>query len=150
MPVSNEKEDLYIILELSNSADQTNIRQSYKKLAKKYHPDKLNYEDGQVYDDQSIKFERIHYAYNILRDPLKRSIYDKYGHEGLEVLDNVGEENIRLLVYLNRPIIILLLLLFGLTTFGFCGCGCCCCFCCNFCCGKYAPKDTSKSNKQYA
>ena len=50
--------------------------QSYRKLAKKYHPDK-NPNNGE-------KFKEISFAYEVLSDPEKRSDYDQYGLEGIQ------------------------------------------------------------------
>lgn len=52
------------------------ILQAYRKLAKEYHPDK-NAEAGDV-------FKEISFAYEVLSDSKKRSIYDKYGLKGLQ------------------------------------------------------------------
>lgn len=52
------------------------ILKNYRKLAKEYHPDK-NPEAGD-------KFKEISYAYEVLSDPKKREIYDKYGLKGMQ------------------------------------------------------------------
>uniref|UniRef100_A0A0K0ES77 J domain-containing protein n=1 Tax=Strongyloides stercoralis TaxID=6248 RepID=A0A0K0ES77_STRER len=63
--------NLYEILKChpSNSTDQ--IIQEYKKLAKKFHPDKCSTEDAE-------NFKKIQYAKNILTDTKKREHYDYY------------------------------------------------------------------------
>ena len=63
-------EYLYDILEIDKSATVEEIRNAYRKLALKHHPDKNKSEN-------SVKqFQKIKYAYDILHDPIKRSIYD--------------------------------------------------------------------------
>jgi len=52
------------------------ILQAYRKLAKEFHPDK-NPEAGD-------KFKEISFAYEVLSDVKKRSIYDKYGLKGMQ------------------------------------------------------------------
>lgn len=70
--------DFYEILEVSRSATQEEIKRSYKKLAKKYHPD-LNQGD----EEAETKFKEINLAYEVLSDEQKRSTYDAYGEDGL-------------------------------------------------------------------
>lgn len=52
------------------------ILQSYRQLAKEYHPDKN--------PNHGDKFKEISAAYEVLSDPRKRQIYDSHGLEGLE------------------------------------------------------------------
>ncbi|EJF64934.1 DnaJ-domain-containing protein [Dichomitus squalens LYAD-421 SS1] len=70
--------DLYKVLELSKSASEQDIRKAYKKLSRKYHPDK-NKEPG-----AEEKFVEIAHAYEVLSDSTKRQIYDRHGEEGLK------------------------------------------------------------------
>ena len=69
--------DLYEILGITPSATQSDIKSSYKKLARKYHPDVNPGQDAQE------MFQEIAYAKEILTDEHKRNIYDQYGHDGL-------------------------------------------------------------------
>lgn len=70
--------DLYKILELANSATDQEINRAFKKMALQYHPDKNKTSDA------TEKFQQINDAHEILSDPEKRKIYDKYGEAGLE------------------------------------------------------------------
>ena len=74
-------EDLsyYEILEVSQNADKTTIKKAYRKLAKKWHPDK-NPGDAEA----EVKFKYCNEAYQILSDDQQRAIYDRYGKEGLQ------------------------------------------------------------------
>ena len=72
------KRDYYEVLGVSKDASSEEIKKSYRKLAKKYHPD-INKEKG-----AEEKFKEINEAYEILSDPQKKQIYDQYGHAGLE------------------------------------------------------------------
>ena len=63
------------MLGVSKDADEATIKKAYKKLALKHHPDK----GGDV-----EKFKEISMAAEVLTDPEKKQIYDKYGKEGLE------------------------------------------------------------------
>ena len=63
-------QDYYKILEVSPTATLTEIKRSYRRLARQYHPD-LN----QKALDSHIK--RLNEAYEVLRDPVKRAAYDE-------------------------------------------------------------------------
>ncbi|WP_138159291.1 molecular chaperone DnaJ [Peptoniphilus catoniae] len=70
--------DFYEILEVERSASLKDIKKSYKRLAKKYHPD-LNQGDK----ESEMKFKEINVAYEVLSDEGKRRNYDLYGEEGV-------------------------------------------------------------------
>jgi len=72
-----DKRDYYEVLGVSKSASKDDIKSSYRKLAKKYHPD--NKETG-----DEAKFKEIQEAYDILYDDSKRSTYDQFGHAAFE------------------------------------------------------------------
>ena len=79
-----ENSEYYEILEVDKNSTEEQIKKSYRKLAMKHHPDK-NPNDKKSEDT----FKKISEAYEILSDKEKRSIYDKYGKQGLE-MDNMG------------------------------------------------------------
>ena len=69
------KTDYYDILNLSEEADENDIKKAYRKLAIKFHPDKNRApESGEA-------FKKVSAAYACLSDPEKRKYYDKYGEE---------------------------------------------------------------------
>lgn len=65
---------LYETLELTKDASQKDIKKAYFRLSKIHHPDKGGDEH---------QFKEIAAAYEILSDPEKRKLYDKYGLEGV-------------------------------------------------------------------
>jgi molecular chaperone DnaJ len=67
-----EKLDLYKVLEVSKEASQDEIRRSYRRLARKYHPD-ANPGDRQAEE----RFKEIQQAYEVLSKPEKRREYDE-------------------------------------------------------------------------
>lgn len=74
------KEDFYKLLGVSKNASEAEIKQSYRKMAMKYHPDrnKDNPEEAEK------KFKQIKEAYEILSDSKKRAAYDQFGHAGVD------------------------------------------------------------------
>ncbi|KJJ85587.1 molecular chaperone DnaJ [Candidatus Omnitrophus magneticus] len=71
--------DYYSLLEVSNDANQEEIKKAYRKLAVKYHPDK-NPGDKQAEDT----FKEISQAYEVLSNPEKRRLYDQYGESAFQ------------------------------------------------------------------
>src|SRR3989344_72019 len=72
------KRDYYEILGISKTSSKEDIKSSYKKLAKKYHPDVSKDKDS------AEKFKEISEAYAVLSDDTKKSQYDKFGHAGFD------------------------------------------------------------------
>ncbi|RLC53587.1 MAG: molecular chaperone DnaJ [Candidatus Cloacimonadota bacterium] len=75
----NDKRDYYEILGVNRNVSEEEIKKSYRRLALKYHPDR-NPGDR----DAEERFKEAAEAYEVLRDPEKRNIYDRYGHAGLQ------------------------------------------------------------------
>ncbi|KAI9685914.1 MAG: DnaJ- protein scj1 [Bathelium mastoideum] len=72
-------EDYYKILGVDRDADDRELKRAYRRLSKKYHPDK-NPGD----DTAKQTFVSIAEAYETLSDPNLRQIYNQYGHDGVE------------------------------------------------------------------
>ncbi len=68
--------NLYDILSVSRSASEKEIRQAYRRLARKYHPD-VNPGDAKAEE----RFKQINTAYEVLSDAEKRKKYDRYGEQ---------------------------------------------------------------------
>jgi molecular chaperone DnaJ len=69
--------DFYEILGVDRDADKEEIKQAYRRLARKYHPD-VNKEEG-----AEERFKEINRAYEILSEPEMRSRYDRFGEAGV-------------------------------------------------------------------
>ncbi len=72
-----EKQDYYDILGVSRDSDSGTLKDAYRRLAKKMHPDVSKHEGAEA------RFKEINEAYGVLSDAEKRAAYDRYGHEGL-------------------------------------------------------------------
>ncbi len=73
------KRDYYEVLGVAKTADGTQIKSSYRKLALQYHPDK-NPGDKEAEE----KFKEAAEAYAVLSDAEKRAQYDRFGHQGAQ------------------------------------------------------------------
>jgi molecular chaperone DnaJ len=73
------KRDYYEVLGVSKSADASELKKAYRKLAVQYHPDR-NPDDKSAED----KFKEAAEAYEVLTDPDKKARYDRYGHAGVD------------------------------------------------------------------
>ena len=84
--------DYYKLLGVEREAKAEEISKAYKKLARKYHPD-LNPGDKQAEE----KFKEINVAYEVLKDPEKRKLYDQLGpnwQHGQQFQGEPGYENV--------------------------------------------------------
>lgn len=69
--------DYYDLLGIDRTANTEVIKKAYRKLALQYHPDRNN---GSKEAEE--RFKEVTQAYEVLRDPEKRGVYDRYGEQG--------------------------------------------------------------------
>ena len=74
-----EKRDYYETLGVPRSATQEEIKRAFRRLAREHHPDVSSEKK-----EAEARFKEINEAYQVLSDPERREIYDRYGHQGLE------------------------------------------------------------------
>lgn len=70
-----DNNEYYELLGVEKNATASEIKRAYRKLAMKHHPDK---------GGDEMHFKKVSEAYDVLSDPEKKDLYDKYGKEGLE------------------------------------------------------------------
>lgn len=69
--------DFYTLLGVGRDATEAEIKKAYRRLAMEYHPDRNSAPEAEA------RFKEITEAYEVLRDPQKRSAYDRYGKAGV-------------------------------------------------------------------
>lgn len=74
------KRDYYEVLGVSKNASDDEIKKSFRKLARKYHPD-VNRDDPKVAE---VKFKEANEAYEVLSDSKRREQYDQFGHAAFD------------------------------------------------------------------
>lgn len=79
MTVASDRPSLYETLDVTPAASPEEIRRAYRRKALLYHPDKNPGHEGE--------FQAIQRAHEVLANPKKRRIYDRYGEFGVSTLD---------------------------------------------------------------
>ena len=87
--------DFYTLLGVSRTASEVEIKRAYRKLAMEYHPDRNSSPGAEA------RFKEITEAYEVLRDPEKRSSYDRYGKAGVGSGGGFGFHHVDLTEALN-------------------------------------------------
>jgi len=75
--VATTGRDYYEVLGVPRDAGEAEIKKAFRKLARELHPDVSDAPDAEE------RFKEVVEAYEVLSDPERREIYDRYGHEGL-------------------------------------------------------------------
>ena len=71
------KRDYYEVLGVTKTSSDYEVKQQYRKLALKFHPDRNQYSDAEEH------FKEISEAYAVISNPEKKQAYDQYGHAGV-------------------------------------------------------------------
>ena len=79
------KRDYYEVLGVARTATEVEIKSAYRKLALKYHPDR---NPGDKAAEEN--FKQCAEAYAVLADSEKRSLYDRFGHQGVSSAAGAG------------------------------------------------------------
>jgi molecular chaperone DnaJ len=83
--MSVAKRDYYEVLGVVRDCDDQTLKNAYRKLALKYHPDR-NPNNSEAEE----RFKEAAEAYSVLSDPQKRAAYDRYGHQAVNGSANNG------------------------------------------------------------
>jgi molecular chaperone DnaJ len=79
--------DYYQLLGIARDAGPEEIKKAYRKLAVQHHPDK-----NEGSKDSEERFKEVTRAYEVLRDPDQRTVYDRYGEAGLSRSGGAGAQ----------------------------------------------------------
>lgn len=74
--MKNEMDDYYKILGVKRDASAADLKKAYRKMAQKHHPDLA---DEANKEKAKAEFQKIQQAYDVLKDPEKRQLYDQLG-----------------------------------------------------------------------
>ena len=73
------KRDYYEVLGVGPNAGSDEVKSAFRKAALQWHPDRNPQNKTQAEE----RFREIAEAYQVLSDPQKRGLYDRYGHAGV-------------------------------------------------------------------
>lgn len=80
----SSKRDYYEVLGVSKDASESDLKNAFRRLARKYHPDRSQEPDA------DSKFKEAQEAYAVLSDSQKRAQYDRFGHDGPQGFGGFG------------------------------------------------------------
>lgn len=93
--------DPYAVLGLDKNSSHESIKQRYRQLIQKFHPDKIENESDDTKADAKKQFDYIQKAWAILGDPEKRKLYDDTGY-----IEPESNDLTRSIISVLRPLII--------------------------------------------
>ena len=87
--------EFYALLGVTREATEADIKKAYRKLAMEYHPDRNPAPEAEA------RFKEITEAYEVLRDPQKRTAYDRFGKAGVGGAGGIDYHHVDLSEALN-------------------------------------------------
>ena len=82
LPSDQRDDEYYSVLNVARGADEYELKRAFNRMSLRYHPDR--YSDPIKKKTAQDLFMQVRKAYDVLKDPAKRSIYDAHGRKGLE------------------------------------------------------------------
>ena len=75
-------DEYYSVLNVAREADEYELKRAFNQMCLRYHPDR--YTDPSKKQTAQELFHKVREAYEVLRDPVKRAVYDAHGRKGLK------------------------------------------------------------------
>ncbi|KAI9592227.1 hypothetical protein BDF19DRAFT_219992 [Syncephalis fuscata] len=82
--------DYYGVLNVSRTASKDEIKDTYRRLCRAFHPDK-HASNPELKRAAEERFDILHHAYEVLTDDRRRALYDEFGEEGLSIGMTIGQ-----------------------------------------------------------
>ena len=79
----DDSTEYYTVLGLSPGATQAEIRRAWRKVSLRLHPDKLAQRGKVLTQEDQETFARAKDVYNVLSNPSRKAVYDRYGANGV-------------------------------------------------------------------
>eukprot|EP01018_Ginkgo_biloba_P028138 Gb_29600 [translate_table: standard] len=90
MALEKDSSSFYEVLGVTKDSSTAEIRSAYKKLARKWHPDKSSGNPSKI-EQAKLKFQQIQEAYSVLSDDTKRALYDAGLYDSCEDGDGFSD-----------------------------------------------------------
>jgi len=90
----NNKEYYFLLGLNDTSCSQEDIKKAYKRTSLQLHPDKIAQRGAKATPEDSLKFQKVKEAFEVLSDTSRRRYYDEFGENGLKLMESTKDGNV--------------------------------------------------------